>query len=114
MLLRRLRWGISAHPRVTLDSAPLPMRMDTGTLASAAPAKDLHWVSQENREEVAHILDLAARAADRWDMSMTDFLTPAVAADAMSCLSGRSDLVAIAWGGYPQAERCRWEPSFSL
>ena len=102
MLLNRLQLGTHGRGRFAL-----PIRMEMMTVAAAAVSQDLHWIPQENREEVAHILDLARRAADRWDVTMSDFLSPAVAADAMSCLQGRSDLVAVSWGGYAQAERCR-------
>ena len=84
-----------------------PCNHTTRRGATSGPKDTLHWVPQENKEEVAHVLDLAGRAADRWDVSMTDFLSPAVAADAMSCLHGRSDIVAVLWGGFAQAERCR-------
>lgn len=40
-------------------------------------------------------------------MTGTDFLPPPVAADALACLQGRSDVLAVPWGGYAQAERCR-------
>ena len=78
-----------------------------GSLQATAAKDSLQWVPPENRVEVAHILDVADRAAARWDVTPTDFLSPAVVADAMSCLQGRGDLMAVPWGGYAQAERCR-------
>jgi RNA-binding protein YlmH len=54
------------------------------------------------------VLEIAERAAERWETVYTDFLSPPVAADAMSALSQVPDLLALPWGGYPQAERCRW------
>lgn len=59
------------------------------------------------RPQVRRLLELAERASERWDVSTSDFLTPAVAADAMSCLQRRSDIVAVPWGGYAGAERVR-------
>jgi hypothetical protein len=59
------------------------------------------------RKEAAQILDIADRAAQRWEVSYTHFITPPVAADALAALSQRADVKAVVWGGYPQAERCR-------
>jgi hypothetical protein len=67
----------------------------------------LQWVAPENRKDVARVVEVAERCVDRWETAFTDFLSPPVAADAMSALTGMADLTAIAWGGYPQAERCR-------
>eukprot|EP00775_Hariotina_reticulata_P014407 gene14407-14513_t len=59
------------------------------------------------RKEVAEILDLAERASVQWDISYTHFLSPPVAADALTAVNQLADVVAVAWGGYAQAERCR-------
>ena len=81
------------------------------TTAVAATARErdaaLQWVAPDNRKEISRILEIADRAADRWDITFTDFLPPPVVADAMAALSGRADVVCVAWGGYAQAERCR-------
>lgn len=53
------------------------------------------------------ILDIAERAALRWEVSYTHFVSPPIAADALAALNQRADIRAVAWGGYPQAERCR-------
>jgi hypothetical protein len=76
--------------------------------AAFQKADSIPWVPQENRAEVIHILEIAERALSRWDITTTDFLSPAIIADAMSCLQGQSDLVVIPWGGFSQAERCRY------
>lgn len=68
----------------------------------------LQWVAPDNRQEVARIVEIAERAAERWEVSWTDFLSPPVVADAMSALNQMSEVTAVAWGGYTQAERCRW------
>lgn len=67
----------------------------------------LQWVAADNRKEVARIIEIAERAADRWEVTWTDFLSPPVVADALSALSQMADVVAVPWGGYAQAERCR-------
>ncbi len=74
-----------------------------------APAKgSIGWLpAGDAREEVMRILDIASRAGNRWDVSKTDFLSPAIAAEALSALSGRHDVAVKAWGGYKQAERVR-------
>jgi RNA-binding protein YlmH len=67
----------------------------------------LQWVAPENRQEVLQILEQAERAASSWDLSYSKFVNPAVAADALKAIGPMADISAIAWGGYPQAERCR-------
>lgn len=57
---------------------------------------------------MARILEQAERAVDSWDTAYTDFYPPPVIADAMVSLQQMASVVAIPWGGYPQAERCRW------
>jgi hypothetical protein len=54
------------------------------------------------------VVEIAERAVKRWETVFTDFLSPPVAADAMAALAGVADLSAVCWGGYPQAERCRY------
>ncbi|KAL6757693.1 hypothetical protein V8C86DRAFT_2616727 [Haematococcus lacustris] len=63
--------------------------------------------SSDSRKEVDRVLELADRAAVRWELTWTDFLPPPVVGDAMAALAGRSDVQALPWGGYAQAERCR-------
>lgn len=81
------------------------------SVAAYATARErdavLQWVSPDNRKEIARILEIADRAADRWEVTWTDFLPPPVVADAMAVLAGRADVVCVPWGGYAQAERCR-------
>eukprot|EP00798_Chlamydomonas_sp_ICE-L_P023634 gene23634-9163_t len=60
---------------------------------------NLGWVAPENKLDVAKILDQADRCANRWDITWTDFHTPAVVADAMVALSGRSEVLAVPFGG---------------
>ncbi|GLC43905.1 hypothetical protein PLESTB_000921600 [Pleodorina starrii] len=67
----------------------------------------LSWVDPANRRDVARVLEIAERAAQRWDVVWTDFLPPPIVADSMAALTGRTDVVCLPWGGYAQAERCR-------
>lgn len=69
--------------------------------------EQLQWVAPENRRDVARVLEIAERASNSWTVTYTDFLSPPVVQDALSALSKTADLSCIAWGGYPQAERCR-------
>jgi hypothetical protein len=111
--LHGFRWCSSAVPRVfvshsscpTWGQAPRPRCISTP--AKSPVNQQLNWVLPENRKEVAQILDLAERAAARWDVSYSTFISPSVLADARLVLEGRSDVVMVPWGGYPQAERCR-------
>lgn len=59
------------------------------------------------RKEVAQILDIADRAAQRWDVSYSHFVIPPVATDVLTVVNQRADVRAVTWGGYAQAERCR-------
>lgn len=61
----------------------------------------------ENRDEIARIIDLAEQALRTWEVTQTDFLSPPVLSEARRCLGKLTELTAIAWGGYPQAERQR-------
>lgn len=111
--LQRLRWCSTAVPRVFVShsscpswaTAPRPRSLSTA--AKSPVNQQLNWVLPENRKEVAQILDLAERAAARWDVSYSTFISPSVLADARLVLEGWSDVVMVPWGGYPQAERCR-------
>ncbi|GFR46861.1 hypothetical protein Agub_g8502 [Astrephomene gubernaculifera] len=67
----------------------------------------LSWVDAAHRKDVARVLELADRAADRWDILWTGFLPPPVVADSMAALADRTDVICVPWGGYAQAERCR-------
>ncbi|WIA30376.1 hypothetical protein OEZ86_000462 [Tetradesmus obliquus] len=87
----------------------LSQRRRCTVVAEGAKSKEaqLQWVSPENRKDVALILDQAERAAVRWEVTYTHFYSPPVVADALAVLEQMSDVTAVAWGGYPQAERCR-------
>ena len=81
----------------------------------ASPREDLlRGVSAENRDAVARIVEHAERALDSWTVVHSDFHSPPVVAEALAVLGRMSDTVAVAWGGYPQAERCRQVPSLLL
>jgi photosystem II S4 domain protein len=64
-------------------------------------------ISKDNRDDVARILEQAEQARDTWTVVHTAFYQPPVIADAMGILSKLADVVAVPWGGYPQAERQR-------
>jgi photosystem II S4 domain protein len=69
--------------------------------------KDALLKGVENREEVARVLDKAEQALRNWEIAITDFLSPPVLSEAQRLLGQLNELSAIAWGGYPQAERQR-------
>lgn len=103
----QLHAGASARRRA--PSAQQPQRRSLVALASLRDDL-LRGVNADNREAVARILEQAERAVDSWTVVHSDFCTPPVAADAQGALARMSDVVAVTWGGYPQAERCRWAP----
>lgn len=67
----------------------------------------LAGVQKENVAVVSNILQLAKKAADRWEVAHSDFLTPPVVEDALLAVNRLADVAAVVSGGYAQAERCR-------
>lgn len=61
----------------------------------------------ENREIAVRVLDQAEQAIKTWEVVCTDFLSPPELADIQQMFSRLTDIVFLAWGGYPQAERQR-------
>jgi photosystem II S4 domain protein len=61
----------------------------------------------ENREEVARIIDRAEQAIKTWEVVSTDFISPPVAIEVQRIFQNLTEVVLLAWGGYPQAERQR-------
>jgi photosystem II S4 domain protein len=69
--------------------------------------KDDLLKSVENRDCLARVLDQAEQAIKTWEPVVTDFLSPPERIEAESLFQRLTDVHAIAWGGYPQAERQR-------
>ncbi len=61
----------------------------------------------ENRAAIARIIDLAEQALKNWEVVCSDFLSPPEAAEALAMLEPLTEIAAVAWGGFPQAERQR-------
>ncbi|MGB8702729.1 MAG: photosystem II S4 domain protein [Thermosynechococcaceae cyanobacterium] len=61
----------------------------------------------ENVERVSRVLDGADQALKTWEVTLTDFLSPPELVEAQRVLAKLTEVRAIAWGGYPQAERQR-------
>lgn len=61
----------------------------------------------EYRDTVARLLDLGEQALKTWEIVCSDFLSPPEIAEALRCFQPLTELTAVAWGGYPQAERQR-------
>lgn len=61
----------------------------------------------ENRETVARAIDLAEQAIKTWEIAVSDFLSPAESIETEGAFERLTEVKAIAWGGYPQAERKR-------
>ncbi len=61
----------------------------------------------ENREEIAKVIDKAEQAIKTWEVTVTDFLSPAVLAEVERVFQRLTDVSMEKWGGYPQAERQR-------
>jgi hypothetical protein len=101
--------------RRACPNSPATRRVPCSTLALALKGQGsadaaLSWVEPANRRDVARVLEIAERAAQRWDVVWTDFLSPPIVADSMAALASRTDVVCLPWGGYSQAERCRCVP----
>lgn len=63
--------------------------------------------SVNDRDRMARILDRAEEAIKTWEVTPTDFLSPPEFADAKLMFDRLTEVKAIAWGGFPQAERQR-------
>lgn len=61
----------------------------------------------ENRDAVARVVDRAEQALRTWEVTLTDFLSPPVVAEVQAQFARLTEVVVLAWGGYPQAERQR-------
>lgn len=83
-----------------------PNRKSFTTGAGASDAL-FRGVDPELREDVVRIVDVAERSTKNWTVSYSDFLKPPVVASAMGILRNLSEVGAVPWGGYAQAERCR-------
>lgn len=60
-----------------------------------------------NKAEIARVIDQAEQAIKNWEIVITDFLAPPVLLEAATIFKNLTEIQAIAWGGYPQAERQR-------
>jgi len=67
----------------------------------------LAHLTQEAREEVYRVIELAERASARWTIDRSCFLPPPTVAAALAALAPRGDVAGVAWGGFPGAERAR-------
>jgi photosystem II S4 domain protein len=61
----------------------------------------------ENLDRISRVLDQTDQAIKTWEVVFTDFLSPPELAEAQTVLAKLTEISAIAWGGYPQAERQR-------
>ena len=61
----------------------------------------------ENKEEITRVIDKAEQAIKNWEIVVTDFLSPPVLAEVQAILQNLTEIVALPWGGYAQAERQR-------
>lgn len=61
----------------------------------------------ENRDCIARIIDLAEQALKTWEITQTEFLSPPEIAEAQGIFRRLTEIQALSWGGYPQAERQR-------
>eukprot|EP01025_Chloroclados_australasicus_P033018 TRINITY_DN3353_c0_g1_i3.p1 TRINITY_DN3353_c0_g1~~TRINITY_DN3353_c0_g1_i3.p1 ORF type:complete len:279 (+),score=19.13 TRINITY_DN3353_c0_g1_i3:73-837(+) len=65
----------------------------------------LKGVPQDTRAVVQQVLYKGLNAAENWTTVATDFLSPPECQDALMVLKKLTDVGALNWGGYPQAER---------
>lgn len=61
----------------------------------------------ENKEEIVRVIDKAEQAIKNWEIVVTDFLSPPVLAEVETIFENLTEITALPWGGYPQAERQR-------
>jgi RNA-binding protein YlmH len=67
----------------------------------------LSGVHPETLEACARVVERAQAASDQWRVEVTDFLDPATAEAASTCVGRMADCEARAWGGHERAERVR-------
>ena len=73
----------------------------------AKPSKQASGFEAENAEVVRRVVDLANAAVSKWEVTITDFLSPPERADAQRTLDRMGDVAYSAFGGYKGAERVR-------
>lgn len=61
----------------------------------------------ENKAEITKVIDKADQAIKNWEIVLTDFLSPPVLAEVQLIFQNLTEIIALPWGGYPQAERQR-------
>ena len=61
----------------------------------------------ENKAEITRVIDLAEKAIKNWEVVVTDFLSPPVCLEVQEIFQNLTEIEALPWGGYPQAERKR-------
>jgi RNA-binding protein YlmH len=61
----------------------------------------------ENLDQISRVLDRSDQAIKIWEVVFTDFLSPPELAEAQTVLAKLTEVSAIAWGSYLQAERQR-------
>lgn len=61
----------------------------------------------ENKEDITRVIDKAEQAIKNWEVVATDFLSPPVLAEVQTIFQNLTEIAALPWGGYPQAERQR-------
>ena len=61
----------------------------------------------ENKAEITRVIDQAEQAIKNWEVVVTDFLSPPVLAEVAEIFHNFTEIEALPWGGYPQAERQR-------
>ena len=61
----------------------------------------------EHKEDIIRVIDQADQAIKNWEVVVTDFLSPPVLVEVQSILQNLTEIKALSWGGYPQAERQR-------
>lgn len=69
--------------------------------------KDELLARVEHRDSAARIIDQAEQALRTWEVVMTDFLSPPEWLEVQTMFRPLTEVQVVAWGGYPQAERCR-------
>ncbi len=61
----------------------------------------------EHKEDIIRVIDQADQAIKNWEVVVTDFLSPPVLVEVQSIFQNLTEIKALPWGGYPQAERQR-------
>lgn len=93
----------------TFQPATRPLALAAAPSKARTTSTWLAGVDKEHHDDVLRVIEQATRAVDDWRVAVTDFYPPPVVYAAIAAVQQMADAAAVPWGGYAQAERCRYD-----